>query len=358
LHRIEFYNFNHGVTTGTNGIVLTTVDGGFGNWAVASHTASTSSTVAALHVQNETYAWFGNSSGEMFKSPSSTLALTILDIEHPDTICANSMLDYKIVFRVDAGVSVNQDFQFLLDGDNLHGSHVFYPGTIFAGDTGFFDLSVLVNNCDTDGLILSAQAYNSASNIVAFYGLAQDDTLFCADPDPYTVSGPHEFCPGETISISASGGDSYNWITAVSNPLLPINSVSPAVPTNYLVQIQQEYCLISDTVFTYLGNDCEVVPPVDTVNVLLTAAAAYAFSPNGDSVNDFFLIDFLEDYPVNNVSIFNRWGDLVESFDNYDNQTVVWDGTYKGASVGAGTYYFIIEYGNGSSQTGWVQIVL
>lgn len=47
------------------------------------------------------------------------------------------------------------------------------------------------------------------------------------------------------------------------------------------------------------------------------------FTPNADGKNDVFVIEGLERYPNNTVNIYNRWGNLVYSATNYQNN---WDG--------------------------------
>jgi len=42
---------------------------------------------------------------------------------------------------------------------------------------------------------------------------------------------------------------------------------------------------------------------------------------------------------IDNVSIFNRWGDKVWEAKNYDNDKVIW----KGQHLPGGTYYYVIE---------------
>ncbi len=48
------------------------------------------------------------------------------------------------------------------------------------------------------------------------------------------------------------------------------------------------------------------------------------FSPNGDGVNDPFVIRGISHYPKNTFVIFNRWGNKVFETVNYQN---TWDGT-------------------------------
>lgn len=50
------------------------------------------------------------------------------------------------------------------------------------------------------------------------------------------------------------------------------------------------------------------------------------FSPNGDLSNDRWIIEGIQDYPDNQLKIFNRYGILVFEIDNYDNLSRFWSG--------------------------------
>jgi gliding motility-associated-like protein len=64
-------------------------------------------------------------------------------------------------------------------------------------------------------------------------------------------------------------------------------------------------------------------------------------SPDGDGLNDFFVIQNIEFYPDNILLIYNRWGDEVQRIESYNNQ---WDGNNKGGNpLPAGTYYVILQ---------------
>jgi len=80
-------------------------------------------------------------------------------------------------------------------------------------------------------------------------------------------------------------------------------------------------------------------------------------SPNGDGDNDIWWIDGIEKFKDNEVQIFNRWGDKIIEFRNYDNDQVVWDGNNRnGNRVPDGTYYYLIKIPNVKSYTGWIQL--
>jgi len=82
------------------------------------------------------------------------------------------------------------------------------------------------------------------------------------------------------------------------------------------------------------------------------------FTPNGDGVNDRWIIENIDLYPDNTVLIFNRWGDIVNQFAGYDNTNVYWKGDNQyGERLPDGTYYYLLKIrhkGEESSSSGWI----
>ncbi len=63
-----------------------------------------------------------------------------------------------------------------------------------------------------------------------------------------------------------------------------------------------------------------------------------AFSPNGDGLNDHFGPVWVGNKAVEySLTIFNNWGEMLFNTDNPDK---LWDGSYKGTTVPAGTYAY------------------
>ncbi|RFS18750.1 DUF11 domain-containing protein, partial [Chitinophaga silvatica] len=78
-----------------------------------------------------------------------------------------------------------------------------------------------------------------------------------------------------------------------------------------------------------------------------------AFTPNGDGINDKFIILGIDKYPNSQLIIWNRWGNVVYRSNDYRNQ---WDGS----GLNAGTYYYELicpTTDNKISMKGWVQLV-
>lgn len=88
-------------------------------------------------------------------------------------------------------------------------------------------------------------------------------------------------------------------------------------------------------------------------------------TPDGDGMNDYFIIDNINQFPNNHVTIYNRWGRKVYETYSYDSNGNVFNGTAQGNAIvnqgeklPTGTYYYIVEYlydRNGENQ--WVKKV-
>ena len=117
-----------------------------------------------------------------------------------------------------------------------------------------------------------------------------------------------------------------------------------------------------------VDQDCDndgIIDSLDTDNSSCFAAIAqvktYGFSPNGDGVNDGWVIEGITAYPNSLVQVFNRSGKPVFKKKGYQND---WDGISNqinssgaGNRLPVGPYIFIIDLGDGSQPTrGWLYI--
>jgi len=84
-------------------------------------------------------------------------------------------------------------------------------------------------------------------------------------------------------------------------------------------------------------------------------------TPNNDGANDVLIIDQLnenpDEFPDNELLIFNRWGDILYQAKPYNND---WDGkNQSGIDLPEGTYYYILrlDIGQGNIQKGDITIL-
>ncbi|MEO8885102.1 MAG: gliding motility-associated C-terminal domain-containing protein, partial [Mucilaginibacter sp.] len=112
-------------------------------------------------------------------------------------------------------------------------------------------------------------------------------------------------------------------------------------------------------VFTYRVKDADgYYTNIATVTIKVTPALIKIpslFTPNGDGVNDGFVIKDLADYAQNELIVLNRWGNEVYRAENYQNN---WSGT----GLNEGTYFYIVRLkkANGDSwviQKGYVTLI-
>ena len=104
------------------------------------------------------------------------------------------------------------------------------------------------------------------------------------------------------------------------------------------------------TNYTFVPNDvC-----YDQGQFLVTLSACTipkGFSPNGDGNNDTW---DLSAFDVRKVEVYNRYGLKVYSKTSYIDE---WGGKAdNGNDLPTGTYYFMIEFNDRPSETGWVYI--
>jgi gliding motility-associated-like protein len=89
-----------------------------------------------------------------------------------------------------------------------------------------------------------------------------------------------------------------------------------------------------------------------------TLALPNVFSPNADGVNDNFIPIKMNGMKINQISIFNRWGEIMFK---KDAPAVLWDGKKDGQVAPDGTYFWTLEYQNSKGEkfkkTGYVQLL-
>ncbi|WP_284652232.1 Ig-like domain-containing protein [Flavobacterium terrisoli] len=162
------------------------------------------------------------------------------------------------------------------------------------------------------------------------------------------------------VSFTATAG-TYNNLTGIWNiPVLPANTTAVLTVTvtvlstgNYLNIATIDISDPVDSDGTNNSDDGEVLP--------ICLVVYNEFSPNNDGANDTFIIDCIESYPNNKLSVYNRYGSLVYDKKRYSND---WDGTanVSGAinrddKLPTGTYYYILDIGDNSPvKTGWLAI--
>jgi len=130
--------------------------------------------------------------------------------------------------------------------------------------------------------------------------------------------------------LSSGSAGNYLWTpsTGLSSATVLSPSASPQTTTTYTLTVTSpQGCTASDQMTLTVVPYC--VKPMN------------AFTPNGDGINDRWLITDGNCLIGVRAQVFNRYGSRVFESPNYDN---TWDGTYKGKPLPDGTYYYVLEF--------------
>lgn len=199
----------------------------------------------------------------------------------------------------------------VFSGTGVTSAGVFNPRTAGAG-THAIRYTMPNNNCSVAGTI----------NIVV-----NNTPAVNAGPDLTTILNVPISLQG-----SATQGGTYTWTPAegLSNPnsLTPV--ATPKETTTYTLTATVNGCSASNDMILTVDLPCEIKP-------------AAAFTPNGDGLNDLWILGNFNARCLlrARVHVYNRYGAVVYESNNYTNN---WNGTYKGKALPDGTYYYIINY--------------
>ena len=186
--------------------------------------------------------------------------------------------------------------------------------TIIVGPTETTTYTVEITNAVCTGTL------SETVNVVAIPLTNCQDTYYVKEGEYAFMEGPDDY-------------ESYLWSPATDITLTSEQETifTGLQSTTYLlVSTHENGCLRSDVINVFV--------------VRLTVPTG--FSPNGDGINDTFVIPELGLYDKSRITIYNRWGDIVYETLDYQND---WNGTCQSdlcAGAGdlpEGTYYYHIE---------------
>ena len=138
-------------------------------------------------------------------------------------------------------------------------------------------------------------------------------------------------CKGDTASLAAKEypNGSYEWLKS-SQKIGQGRAIVVKDTGQYILQLTNEWgCKATAAYKVAYKPDCQgtvlYIPDV--------------FTPNGDGTNDLWVIQNIQQFADFEVTIYNRWGEMVFQSLGYPTP---WDGTYQQQRVEPGTYAYKI----------------
>ena len=266
-----------------------------------------------------------------------------------NTICLDDALDVNLSGATQLA-NGNYNLSYALSGANTTeqtitvnitngNANIVVPASLLTttGTTTFTILNLLdpVTDCGTTSSTIPTVTFNIEE--AATPQLVNDGNFFC-ETDAATIAD---------LTSNLIGADVITWYdtledgTAYTENTLLVNGT-----TYYASNATTNGCgngfRLAVTVTIDLCEPIELIIPD-------------GFSPNGDNINDDFLIKNLRElYPSFKLQIYNRYGNILYKGDN---NTPNWDGTSNhGREVGngvlpVGVYYYILELNDTNNKT-------
>lgn len=199
---------------------------------------------------------------------------------------------------------------------------------------------------EVDSTVLYQTFYPSETT--SYVLTATDDQTGCEASDTMTITVSVDLAGEDTVALCNEGDPvileltdgtrtgTFEWSTGETT-----NTLTTTTPGTYTVNyFPGNNACAEQYVFEVRLIDCEQILDIPE-----------AFTPNNDGLNDHFTI-FGEDIVQFDITIYNRWGELVYSSSDAGELNDLnrgWDGTHKGKLQNVGTFVYYIKARNSTN---------
>jgi gliding motility-associated-like protein len=321
--------------------------------------------------------------------PSQQVAVDFIQLPVPvitadkPAYCMGDNATFSINVPPDTNYTINWYKDNVLLANNTN------QNTITTNVTGNYTVSVVYNSANTDGTTCSqtspAQSFTfDAPPIISIEKIIK--TTLCQGQsidllaqysggtikwstgettDQITVTAPGNY----TATVSSAAGcqaDTSITIAFFPNPILSVNDTSVctykkqvvtlAAPSGYTLyswngqdggqtyqvsQPQMVNLMVTDV------NGCQASQQIKVVDECPNIYIHNAFTPNGDGINDTWVIEGLDSDLTATVKVFTRYGTLIFNSNGYGTP---WNGEYNNKKLPVGVYYYVITAKNGTQK--------
>ncbi|MEZ7931837.1 MAG: gliding motility-associated C-terminal domain-containing protein [Flavobacteriales bacterium] len=181
-------------------------------------------------------------------------------------------------------------------------------------------------NYFTDGNVVTAEVWCDC-------GAVSNSNALIINVHPFITidAGPYVNIPfGGSTQLNGTGGVTYSWApgSTLDNPNIANPIATPLSTTNYILTATST-------------EGCRFFADV-IVNILDSIYIPNTFTPNSDGVNDTWQIMLIDNFPKAEVTVFDRWGQIVFKTIGYPT-SARWIGTRNGKALPDSTYYYTIS---------------
>jgi len=334
-----------------------------------------------------------NSNGNIVYAPSTnfsgldSILYLVCDDGMPTPACDTGTVTITVAENLRP--EAEDDFLVVVD-DSLYTVNILANDSDPDGNNLFYVINDLVNSGTEKGFIqdignglISYTAYEPYNGLDSFtYTLFDDGGL------PQLVDVATVYISATRTNLPPTAQDDSVTIDQAANIVIEVlqNDTEPENEPLNISYFSQPFggniTLNTDGTLTYQGSPnyngidyityvvCDSLENCDSAQLIvfinefsfsdLVESIPNTITPNNDGINDFFSIRNIKSYPNNEIIITNRWGELIFSSQEYQNN---WAGTYQNSSlpVPDGTYYYLLNLngltGESVNKSGFIQII-
>jgi gliding motility-associated-like protein len=252
-----------------------------------------------------------------------------------DITVAKSILTIKVDDKAKCQGTVNPVLTYTVNG--------FVNGD---GLNSLLSIPTLITDASTSSAVGSYTIMGYGANISNYEITYQLGNLLI-NPVPYVkVSSTYSIVSkGTNVVLNGIGDGQFSWspATYLASPNSPISLARVIDKTTYTATVTNQSGCVNISSVT--------VDVFDEINV----SPAVVFTPNGDGINDKFVIKNIDIYPQNKLQIFDRTGKTVYEKTNYQND---WDGTIAGGiKITKETYYYTLSVNGNVVRRGTITLL-
>jgi len=291
-------------------------------------------------------------------------------------------------FTLVYGDTLNNTFNNLVNSYSINGLHAGTYYTRIIDDLGCeYEELITVGEPDSlmvSGVVTDALCYGSADGIVdltvtggttpysylwsnsttyqnltgasfGWYSVEVTDVQNCLTKEVFFIDQPDDIVISSTIfqttcrdnedgsiTVYVEGGTpDYDYLWSNNEVTETIYNLAPGT---YTIEVMDEHGCIKNDTFILNQSEIDCIQPPT------------AFTPDGDGINDTWILENINNYENATVQVFNKWGNLLyETNGDY----TPWNGYYNGKRLPSATYYYIINLNNEDAPyTGPITIVI
>jgi gliding motility-associated-like protein len=222
-----------------------------------------------------------------------------------------------------------------IDNINITGTAIIWYDTISAANilpnitllqNGTYYASQTLNNCESQRLPITIKI--------------QDTQIQIAD-------SPQTFCIQESTLVKDIdiAGQNIKWFETISSAIVlsestPLKSGFTYYASQTVNNCESDRIPVTVNILEATDKDC--------INLVAKLPFPKFFTPNNDSYNDTWTIDFDYLAPNSSIRIFDRYGKFIKEL----SKNTSWDGTYSGHDLPASDYWFTVTRVNGTEFRG------